>query len=82
MYSVNFEPQRSFFTCINPWLRDSYMEEIQVVLKGTPSSGSASENTCVQIDLDYLKPSLDKSIRLLTSIVPSRTTLWNILSST
>ena len=92
-YSDVFKPQRSVITCINPRLRDSYMQEIQVVLKhtsvghpcnpvGTPSSGSASEKTCVQIDLDFLKPSLDKPIGRLTAIVPPRTTLGKILSST
>jgi len=30
-----FKPQRSVITCINPWLRDSYTHEIQVVLKRT-----------------------------------------------
>jgi hypothetical protein len=30
-----FKPQRSIVTRINPWLRDSYMQEIQVVLKCT-----------------------------------------------
>jgi hypothetical protein len=32
-YSGIFKPQRFVVTCINPWLRDSYMQEIQVVLK-------------------------------------------------
>jgi hypothetical protein len=52
---------------------EAYMQELQVVLKrtllatlvtpvGTPSSGSASDNTCIQIDLDILKPSVDKPI--------------------
>jgi hypothetical protein len=27
-YSSIFKPQRSVITCINPWLRDSYMQEI------------------------------------------------------
>jgi hypothetical protein len=69
------------------------MQEIQVVLKthllatlvtlvGTPLSGSASDNTCVRIDLDYLNPSLDKLIGRLTTIVPPRTTLGKILSNT
>jgi hypothetical protein len=49
---------------------------------GTPSSVSASENTCVWISLDFLNPSLDKSIGLLIAIVPQRTTLGKILSST
>jgi hypothetical protein len=59
------------------------MQELQVVLKrtllatlvtpvGTPSSGSASDNTCIQIDLDILKPSIDKPIGRLTAIVCHR----------
>jgi hypothetical protein len=72
---------------------EAYMQELQVVLKrtllatlvtlvGTPSSGSASDNTCIWIDLDILKPSIDKPIGRLTAIVPPRTTLGKILSST
>ena len=34
-YSGVFKPQRSVVTCINPRLRDSYTQEIQVVLKRT-----------------------------------------------
>jgi hypothetical protein len=34
-YSGVFKPQRSVVTRINPRLRDSYMQEIQVVLKRT-----------------------------------------------
>ena len=34
-YSDIFKPQRSLVTCINLWLRDSYTQEIQVVLKST-----------------------------------------------
>jgi hypothetical protein len=34
-YSGVFKPQRSVITCINPRLRDSYTQEIQVVLKRT-----------------------------------------------
>jgi hypothetical protein len=34
-YSDVFKPQRSVVTRINPWLRDSYTQEIQVVLKRT-----------------------------------------------
>jgi hypothetical protein len=49
---------------------------------GTPSSGSASDNTCVRIGLDFLKPSLYKLIGYLIAIVRLRTTLRNILSST
>jgi hypothetical protein len=62
-------------------VREAYTQELQVVLKhtllatlvtpvGTPSSGSASDNTCIQIDLDILKPSVDKPIIRLTAIVP------------
>jgi hypothetical protein len=69
------------------------MKELQVVLKrtflsthvthvGTFSSGSALDDTCIQIDLDILKPSVDKPIVYLTAIVPPRTTLRNIFSST
>ena len=72
---------------------EAYMQGLQVVLKptllatlvtrvGTPSSGSASDNTCVWIDLDFLKPSLDKPIGRRTAIVSPRTTLGKILSST
>jgi hypothetical protein len=59
------------------------MQEIQLVLSahllatlvtlvGTPSSGSASDNTCVWIDLDFLNPSLDKPISCLNVIVPPK----------
>jgi hypothetical protein len=69
------------------------MNEIQVVLKrrllatlvtpiGTPSSGSASDITCIRINLDILNPSLDKSIGHMFLIVSPRKTLRNILSST
>jgi hypothetical protein len=34
-YSAVIKPQRSVVTRINPWLRDSYTQEIQVVLKRT-----------------------------------------------
>jgi hypothetical protein len=34
-YSDVFKPQRSFITRINPRLRDSYTQEIQVVLENT-----------------------------------------------
>jgi len=49
---------------------------------GTPSSGIASDNTCIQIDLDILKLFIDKAIICMTVIVPPRKTLWKILSST
>jgi hypothetical protein len=49
------------------------MQEIQEVFKltlldtlvtpvGTPSSGSALDNTCIQTSLGILKPSIDQSI--------------------
>jgi hypothetical protein len=74
-------------------VREAYMQELQVVLKhtllatlvthiGTPSSGSTSDNTYIWIDLDILKPFVDKPIGRLTAIVPPRTTLGKILSST
>jgi hypothetical protein len=49
---------------------------------GTPSSGSASNNTYMWINLDLLKPYVDNLINRLTTIVAPRTTLGNILSST
>jgi hypothetical protein len=71
----------------------AYTHELQVVLKrtllatlvtlvGTPSGGSASNDTCIQIDLDILKPSIDTPIDCLIATVPPRITLENILSST
>jgi hypothetical protein len=89
MYSDIFKPQRSVVTRINPRLMDSYKWFLSAHLLatlvtpvGTPSSGSASDNTYVRIGLDFLKPSLDKPIGRLTAIVPLRTTLGKILSST
>jgi hypothetical protein len=74
-------------------VRDSYTQEIQVVLSphllatlvtlvGTPSSGSTSNNTCIRIGIDLLKHSIDEPIGHLTVIVPPRTTLEKIFSST
>jgi hypothetical protein len=74
-------------------VRKAYTQEIQVVLKrmlletlvtpvGTPSSGSASDNTCIRIELDIMNPSIDKSIDPLTVMLPPRTTLEKILSNT
>jgi hypothetical protein len=74
-------------------VREAYTQEIQEVFKltlldtlvthvGTPSSGSASDNTCIQTGLGILKPSIDQPIDHLTAIVPPRTTLGKILSST
>jgi hypothetical protein len=92
-YSGVLKLQRSVVTCINPWsgshTRRKYKRYLSAHLLatlvtpvGTPSSGSASDNTCIQIDLDLLKPSIDKPIDRLTAIVPPRTTLRKILSST
>jgi hypothetical protein len=92
-YSNVFKLQRSVVTCINPWsgihthrkykwYLSAHLLATLVTPVGTPSSGSASDNTCIQIDLDLLKPSIDKPIGHLTAIVPPRTTLGKILSST
>jgi hypothetical protein len=84
--------------------REAYMQEIQEVFKltlldtlvtpvGTPSSGSASDNTVYGLalpstsgisgaPLGILKPAIDQLIGCLTVIVPLRTTLEKILSST
>jgi hypothetical protein len=85
--------QRSVVTCINlwsgsntrrkyKWYLSAHLLATLVTPVGTPSSGSASDNTCIRIDLDLLKPSIDKPIGRLTAIVPPRTTLGKILSST
>jgi hypothetical protein len=74
-------------------VRKAYTHELEVVLKntllatlvtlvGTPWSGSTSDKTCIQINLDLLNPSIDKKIVLLIVIVPPRTKLGKILSST
>jgi hypothetical protein len=92
-YSGILKLQRSVITCINPWsgsnthrkykwYSSAHLLATLVTPVGTPSSGSASDNTCIQIDLDLLKPSIDKPIGHLTAIVPPRTTLGKILSST
>ena len=64
------------------WYLSAHMLVTLVTPLGTPSSGSASYNTCIRINLDLLKPSIDKPIGLLTAIVPPRTKLGKILSST
>jgi hypothetical protein len=85
-YSGVFKLQRSVVTRINPqsgihtcrkykWYLSTHLLATLVTPVGTPSSGSASENTCIQIDLDLLNPSIDKPIGHLTAIVPPRTTL-------
>jgi hypothetical protein len=72
---------------------EAYVQELQVLLKhtllatlvtpvGIPSSGSISDNTCIWIDLDILKPFADKLINLLIFIVPLKATLVKILYST
>jgi hypothetical protein len=92
-YSDILKLQRSVVTCINPWsgihthrkykwYLSAHLLATLVTPVGTPSSGSASDNTCIRIDLDLLKPSIDKLIGRLTAIVPPRTTLGKILSST
>jgi hypothetical protein len=85
--------QRSVVTCINPRLGSytrgkhkrylsAHLLATLVTLVGTPSSGSALDNTCIWIDQDFLKLSIDKPIGRLISTVPPRTTLGKILSST
>jgi hypothetical protein len=64
------------------WYLSAHLLATLVTHVGTPSSGSASNNTCIWIGLDLLKPSVDKLIGHLTAIVPSRTTLGKILSNT
>jgi hypothetical protein len=64
------------------WYLRAHMLVTLVTPVGTPSSGSTSENSCIQINLDLLKPSMDKPNGLLTVIVPPRTVLGKILSST
>ena len=64
------------------WYLSAHMLATLVTLVDTPLNGSTSDSTCIRIDLDYLKPSLDKPIDRLTVIVSLRTTLGKILSST
>jgi hypothetical protein len=93
MYYSVLKLQRSVVTCINlqsgihtrrkyKWYLSAQMLATFVTPVGTPSSGSASDRTCILIDLDLLKPSIDKSTGHLTAIVPPRTALGKILSST
>jgi hypothetical protein len=92
-YSDVFKLQRSVVTHINPrsgihtcrkykWYLSAHLLATLVTPVGTPSSGSASDNTYIRIDLDFQKPSLDKPISRLTAIVSPRTALGKILSST
>jgi hypothetical protein len=91
-YSGFFKLQRSIVTCINPqfgihthrkykWYLRAHLLATLVTPVHTPSSRSASDNTCIQINLDFLNPSLDKPIGCLTAIVPPRITLGKILYS-
>ena len=73
--------QRSVVTCINPWSGIRTCRKYKWYLSA-PLSGSALDNTCIWIDLDLLKPSIDKTTGCLTVIVPPRKTLSKILSST
>jgi hypothetical protein len=92
-YSDVFKIQRSVVTHINPqsgihthmkykWYLSTHLLATLVTPVGTPLSGIALYNTCIQIDLDLLNPSIDKPIGLLTTIVELRTTLGKIPSST
>ena len=93
IYSDVFKLQRSSVRHINlqsrihthrkykRYLRTHLLATL-VTLVVAPLSGSASDNTCVRIDQDFLKPSLDKAIDRLTTIVPLKTTLRKILSNT
>jgi hypothetical protein len=93
MYSDVFKLQRYVVMHINlrsgthtprkhKWYLSAHLLATLVTPVGTPSSGSTSDNTCIHIDLDLLKPSIDKSIDHLNSIVPPSTTLEKIFSST
>jgi hypothetical protein len=93
MYSNVFKLKRFIVMCINPrlgihtrrkykWYLSAHLLATLVTHVGTPSSGSPSDNTCIHIILDLLNPSIDKLIDHLTAIVPLRTTLGKILSST
>ena len=93
MYSDVLKPQISVVTRINPrsgihtrrkykWYLSAHLLATLVTPVVTSSSGSASDNTYIQINLDILKPSIDKLIGRLTAIVPPITTLEKILSIT
>jgi hypothetical protein len=92
-YSDIFKLHRFVVMRINPWsgihtrrkykwYLSAHLLATLVTPVGTPSSGSASNITCIRIDLDLLNPSINKSIIHLTAIEPPRTTLRNTLSST
>jgi hypothetical protein len=89
-YSGVFKLQRSVVTCINSWsgihtrrkykwYLSTHLFATLVTHVGTPSSGSASDNTCIRIGLDLLKPSIDKLIDRMIVIVPPRMELRKIL---
>jgi hypothetical protein len=91
-YSNILNLQRSIVTCIKPgpgshthrkykWYLSAHLLATLVPI-GTPLSGSALDNTYIQIDLDLLNPTIDKPIGRLTAIVPPRTKRGKILSST
>jgi hypothetical protein len=72
---------------------EAYTQEIQEVFNitlldtlvtpvGMPLSGISSENTCIRTFLGIIKPFVDQPIRFLIVLVPPRTTLRKILSST
>jgi hypothetical protein len=93
MYSNVFNLQIFVITCIKPrlgihthrkykWYLSIHLLATLVTPVGTPSSGSASESTCIWINLDLLTPSIDQLIGRLTVIVLPITTLRKILSST
>jgi hypothetical protein len=74
-------------------VREAYMQKIQEVFNltlldtlvtpiGTPSSGSALDNTYIWTGLVILKPTKDQPISRLTVIVPLITTLGKRLSNT
>ena len=92
-YSGVFKLQISIITHINPrsgshtcrkykWFLSAHLLATHVTHIATPSSGSASNNTCIWIDLGIPKPSIDKLIDRLTVIVSPRTTLGKIISRT
>jgi hypothetical protein len=91
-YSGILKLQRSVVTCIYlhsrshtckeyKWYLSTHLLATNVTHVGTPSSGSASDNTCIQFNIDILNPSINKPIGFLITIVPPRT-LGKKLSST
>jgi hypothetical protein len=93
MYSNVLKLQRFVITCIKNQLGSNTCWKYKCYLSthllgtlvtpvGTPSSGSTPDNNYIWINLDLMNLYIDKLIGLLTSIVPPRTTLEKILSST